>query len=98
MKTFIACLYRRHLLNDSQHYSDYSEAYSLPGDIKSKGAHFLAEAESCLMKHQLEGRGEIRLSSLQATLLLYERYAAGECGLICDKSWALLIALQDILC
>lgn len=61
-------------LTRPQHYSDYSEAYSLPGDIKRKGAHFQVEAESYLKKHQFESRDETRLSSLQATLLLYERY------------------------
>lgn len=59
--------------NQLQFYSDYTEAYSLPGDVKRKGAHFLAEAEWHLRSHQLEGRSDTRLVSLQATLLLYER-------------------------
>lgn len=61
------------LLTQTQFYSDYTEAYSLPGDVKRKGAHFLAEAEWHLRSHQLEGKSDTRLVSLQATLLLYER-------------------------
>ncbi|KAJ5890291.1 pathway-specific regulatory protein [Penicillium tannophilum] len=63
------------LLANACFYSDYTEAYSLPGDVKRKGAHFLAEAESYLKSHQTDGRGDIRLASLQASLLLYERYS-----------------------
>ncbi|KAJ5176127.1 pathway-specific regulatory protein [Penicillium canariense] len=63
------------LLANACFYSDYSEAYSLPGDVKRKGAHFLAEAEWHLRSHQIEGRSDTRLASLQATLLLYERYS-----------------------
>ncbi|KAJ5128832.1 hypothetical protein N7526_006998 [Penicillium atrosanguineum] len=63
------------LLANACFYSDYAEAYSLPGDVKRKGAHFLAEAEWHLRSHQLEGRSDTRLVSLQATLLLYERYS-----------------------
>ncbi|KAJ5681877.1 uncharacterized protein N7477_001817 [Penicillium maclennaniae] len=63
------------LLANACFYSDYAEAYSLPGDVKRKGAHFLAEAEWHLKSHQLEGRSDTRLVSLQATLLLYERYS-----------------------
>ncbi|KAJ5595139.1 pathway-specific regulatory protein [Penicillium hispanicum] len=63
------------LLANACFYSDYSEAYSLPGDVKRKGSHFLAEAESHLRSHQYESRNDIRLSSLQAILLLYERYS-----------------------
>ncbi|KAJ5946422.1 hypothetical protein N7454_003261 [Penicillium verhagenii] len=59
------------LLANACFYSDYSEAYSLPGDVKSKGAHFLAEAERHLKSHQFESRSDIRVSSLQAMLLLY---------------------------
>lgn len=59
--------------NQRKFYSDYTEAYSIPGDVKSKGAHFLAEAEGYLKSYQMDGRGDIRLASLQASLLLYER-------------------------
>lgn len=38
-----------------------------------KGAHFLAEAEWHLKSHQFESGSDIRLASLQATLLLYGR-------------------------
>ncbi|OQD70217.1 hypothetical protein PENDEC_c025G02945 [Penicillium decumbens] len=63
------------LLANACFYSDYSEAYSLPGDVKRKGAHFLAEAEQHLRSRQFESGSDIRLASLQATLLLYERYS-----------------------
>ncbi|KAJ5808041.1 hypothetical protein N7474_009310 [Penicillium riverlandense] len=63
------------LLANACFYSDYSEAYSLPGDVKRKGAHFLAEAERHLKSHQFESGSDIRLASLQASLLLYERYS-----------------------
>ncbi|KAJ5110686.1 pathway-specific regulatory protein [Penicillium argentinense] len=63
------------LLANACFFSDYSEAYSLPGDVKRKGAHFLAEAESYLSSHQFQSRNDVRLSSLQAILLLYERYS-----------------------
>lgn len=54
-----------------QHFSEFSEAYVVPGDIMTKGADFLAEAER--LRQQETAR--IGLSSLQGTLLLYERYA-----------------------
>lgn len=56
-----------------QYYSQYSEAYELPGDIRTMGTHFLAEAEQHLRTHQFETGSGIRISSIQATLLLYER-------------------------
>ena len=56
-----------------QYYSQYSEAYELPGDIRTMGTHFLAEAEQHLRTHQFETGSGIRLASIQATLLLYER-------------------------
>lgn len=59
--------------NPIQFYSDYSEAYSLPGDVKRKGTHFLAEAERHLKSHQFESGSDVRIASLQASLLLYER-------------------------
>lgn len=37
------------------------------------GTDFLAEAEQYLQTHQFETGSGIRLASLQATLLLYER-------------------------
>lgn len=64
-----------------QYYSQYTEAYTVPGDVRTKGADFLAEAERHLQSHQFEKGGDIRLASLQAHLLLYERYAG-------SQSWA----------
>ena len=52
-----------------KHYSDFSEAYVVPGDIMTKGADFLAEAEALREKEN----GRVCLASLQGTLLLYER-------------------------
>lgn len=54
-----------------QHFSDYSEAYVEPGDIMTKGADFLAEAE----RLREEGPMKLSLANLQGTLLLHERYA-----------------------
>ncbi|KAJ5642809.1 pathway-specific regulatory protein [Penicillium lividum] len=68
------------LLANACLYSDYSEAYSLPGDVKRKGAHFLAEAEWHLRSHQFESGSDIRLASLQATLLLYSMSDKGHFG------------------
>ncbi|PYI02031.1 pathway-specific regulatory protein [Aspergillus sclerotiicarbonarius CBS 121057] len=63
------------LLANACYYSQYTEAYSIPGDVRTKGADFLAEAERHLQSHQFEKGGDIRLASLQAHLLLYERYS-----------------------
>ena len=54
-----------------QHFSDYSEAYVDPGDIVTKGADFLAEAE----RLRDEEPAKLSLAFLQGTLLLYERFA-----------------------
>lgn len=53
-----------------QHFSEFSEAYVVPGDIVTKGADFLAEAER--LKDQ--GHARLSLASLQGILLLYERF------------------------
>ncbi|PWY67625.1 pathway-specific regulatory protein [Aspergillus sclerotioniger CBS 115572] len=63
------------LLANACYYSQYTEAYTIPGDVRTKGADFLAEAERHLQSHQFEKGGDIRLASLQAHLLLYERYS-----------------------
>ncbi|GKZ81166.1 hypothetical protein AnigIFM56816_005678 [Aspergillus niger] len=63
------------LLANACYYSQYTEAYTVPGDVRTKGADFLAEAERHLQSHQFEKGGDIRLASLQAHLLLYERYS-----------------------
>lgn len=55
----------------AQSYSEYSEAYGVPGDVTTKGAKFMKEAENFLEK-----RGDdVSLSTLQGTMILYERYA-----------------------
>lgn len=52
-----------------QYFSEFSEAYVVPGDISSKGCDFLAEAER--LKAELPMQPS--LASLQGTLLMYER-------------------------
>lgn len=52
-----------------QYFSEFSEAYVVPGDISSKGSDFLAEAE----RLRDEQPKQSSLASLQATLLMYER-------------------------
>ena len=59
------------VLANACYFSEASEAYVVPGDIVSRGADFLAEAER--LRDQETAR--IGLSSLQGTLLLYERYS-----------------------
>jgi hypothetical protein len=56
-----------------QYFSEFSEAYVVPGDISSKGCDFLAEAE------RLQGELPMQpsLASLQGTLLMYERCVEG---------------------
>ncbi|OQE17676.1 hypothetical protein PENFLA_c023G08397 [Penicillium flavigenum] len=63
------------LLANACDYSQYNEAYTIPGDVKTKGADFLAEAESYVRVNSFERGNGIRLATLQATLLLYERYS-----------------------
>lgn len=59
--------------NTKQHYSQYQEAYTVPGDIKTKGTDFLAEAERYLEHCRYQKGSVVRLASLQATIILYER-------------------------
>ncbi|KAB8227453.1 Zn(II)2Cys6 transcription factor [Aspergillus alliaceus] len=59
------------LLANACHFSDYLEAYVDPGDIVTKGADFLAEAE----RLRDEEPAKLSLAFLQGTLLLYERYS-----------------------
>ncbi|KAL4803804.1 fungal-specific transcription factor domain-containing protein [Aspergillus unguis] len=63
------------LLANACHYSHYSEAYTVPGDVKTKGTDFLAEAERHLQSNRFEKGSFVPLATLQATLLLYERYS-----------------------
>ncbi|KAI9376632.1 pathway-specific regulatory protein [Aspergillus egyptiacus] len=63
------------LLANACHYSQYSESYSVPGDVKTKGTDFLAEAERHLQSNRYEKGHVVRLATLQATLLMYERYS-----------------------
>lgn len=58
------------VLANACYFSEFSEAYVVPGDIMTKGADFLAEAE----RLKGEEKGRVCLASLQGTLLLYERY------------------------
>ncbi|KOS47024.1 hypothetical protein ACN38_g2006 [Penicillium nordicum] len=53
------------------YFSEFSEAYVVPGDISSKGCDFLAEAE----RLRDEEGSQPSLAGLQGTLLMYERYA-----------------------
>ncbi|KAI1833065.1 transcriptional regulator family: Fungal Specific TF [Penicillium roqueforti] len=53
------------------YFSEFSEAYVVPGDISSKGSGFLAEAE----RLRGEENSQPSLAGLQGTLLMYERYA-----------------------
>ncbi|QGA12441.1 hypothetical protein EYB26_000085 [Talaromyces marneffei] len=59
------------LLAHACSYSEYSEAYGIPGDVASKGAKFLKEAEKCLRQR----RDDVGFSTLQGTMILYERYS-----------------------
>ncbi|KAJ5338941.1 hypothetical protein N7452_005669 [Penicillium brevicompactum] len=59
------------VLSNACYFSEFSEAYVVPGDISSKGSDFLAEAE----RLRNEGPSQPSLAGLQGTLLLYERYA-----------------------
>ncbi|KAJ5362971.1 pathway-specific regulatory protein, partial [Penicillium brevicompactum] len=63
------------LLANACDYSQYAEVYTIAGDTNTKGAAFLAEAESYMRTHSFERGGGTRLATLQATLLLYERYS-----------------------
>ncbi|RAH78941.1 hypothetical protein BO86DRAFT_402285 [Aspergillus japonicus CBS 114.51] len=75
------------LLANACYYSPYSEAYTVPGDVRTKGADFLAEAERHMKRHQFERGNDIRLPTLQAILLLYERYSVSGNG---DHGYAML--------
>ncbi|KAJ5175603.1 uncharacterized protein N7482_001480 [Penicillium canariense] len=59
------------MLSNACYFSEFSEAYVVPGDISSKGCDFLAEAER--LKDELPVQPS--LASVQGTLLMYERYA-----------------------
>ncbi|KAL3465745.1 pathway-specific regulatory protein [Aspergillus heterothallicus] len=63
------------LLAQACHYSQYSEAYTVPGDVKTKGTDFLAEAERYLENSRYQKGSVVRLASLQATIILYEMYS-----------------------
>ncbi|KAJ5929790.1 hypothetical protein N7454_006740 [Penicillium verhagenii] len=59
------------MLSNACYFSDFSEAYVVPGKIASKGCDFLAEAER--LKELQSPQPSLVL--LQGTLLMYERYA-----------------------
>ncbi|KAJ5580231.1 uncharacterized protein N7459_006216 [Penicillium hispanicum] len=58
------------MLSNACYFSEFSEAYVVPGDISSKGSDFLAEAER--LKEVQSSRPS--LAKLQGTLLMHERY------------------------
>ncbi|CAG8217854.1 unnamed protein product [Penicillium olsonii] len=60
------------VLSNACYFSEFSEAYVVPGDISSKGSDFLAEAE----RLKKEGSSQPSLAGLQGALLLYERSVA----------------------
>lgn len=70
------------LIPFNQHFSEFSEAYVVPGDIMTKGVDFLAEAER--LRDAEEG-GAVSLATLQGTLLLYERFVPVCFGLQYDS-------------
>ncbi|KAJ5121073.1 uncharacterized protein N7515_009034 [Penicillium bovifimosum] len=59
------------VLSNACYFSEFSEAYVVPGDVSSKGRDFLAEAE----RLKDEAPSQPSLAGLQGTLLMYERYA-----------------------
>ncbi|OQD85778.1 hypothetical protein PENANT_c009G07148 [Penicillium antarcticum] len=63
------------MLANACDYSQYTEAYTIPGDVKTKGADFLTEAEGYMRLYSFDRGSGTRLATLQATLLLYERYS-----------------------
>ncbi|KAH8690074.1 putative C6 transcription factor [Talaromyces proteolyticus] len=59
------------LLAHACHFSEYSEAYGEPGDVTTKGQKFLQEAEW----HYSHEADQLKLTTLQGTMILYERYS-----------------------
>ncbi|KAJ9200450.1 transcriptional regulator family: Fungal Specific TF [Paecilomyces variotii] len=59
------------LLANACHYSEFSEAYAVPGDVMTKGADYLREAERLYE----EQKDKATLATLQGTLLLYSKYS-----------------------
>ncbi|PLN86437.1 C6 transcription factor [Aspergillus taichungensis] len=55
------------ILADACAYSDYPEAYAIPGDVASKGAHFYEEAKRLLEQEQ----GRITLPTVQGLGVLW---------------------------
>ncbi|KAF7590839.1 hypothetical protein BBP40_002308 [Aspergillus hancockii] len=68
------------LLAHACYYSQYSEAYAVPGDIMNMSHKFLAEAERYLPSYQLEKGEGVRLASLQGALLLYAMSGEDDLG------------------
>lgn len=52
-----------------QYFSEFAEAFGVPGDVTTKGHDFLREAERLWDTEQ----DKVNLSTLQGTLLLYDR-------------------------
>jgi hypothetical protein len=65
-----------------QSYSEYSEAYGVPGDVATKGAKFLQEAERSFAAQSEKEN----LCTLQGTMILYERYVIF--SLLIDLPWS----------
>ncbi|PKY01065.1 C6 transcription factor [Aspergillus campestris IBT 28561] len=55
------------ILADACAYSDYPEAYAIPGDVASKGAHFFDEAKRLLEREE----GRITLPTVQGLGVLW---------------------------
>ncbi|RHZ67269.1 hypothetical protein CDV55_102628 [Aspergillus turcosus] len=66
------------LLANACHFSEFSEAYVVPGDLVTKGADFLSEAE----RLREEDTQKLSLTYLQGTLLLYSISGNDDLGYI----------------
>jgi hypothetical protein len=49
------------------HSRDYSEAYAVSGNVRTKGSDFLAEAERYERTHQIGRGSDVRMGTLQQT-------------------------------
>ncbi|KAJ5748912.1 pathway-specific regulatory protein [Penicillium nucicola] len=68
------------MLANACDYSQNNEAYTVPGDVKTKGAEFLAEAEGYMRLYAFDRGSGTRLATLQATLLLYSNLGNNDFG------------------
>ncbi|OJJ01995.1 hypothetical protein ASPVEDRAFT_41521 [Aspergillus versicolor CBS 583.65] len=65
--TFCSPLLVNAVLADACSYSDYPEAFAVPGDVTTKGEHFWRQAKELLDAEE----GELSLTTVQAIALLY---------------------------